>query len=306
MHKLWDLVLADALTAVGARRILEIGAGAGECTSRLLAYCEAVGGHLESVDPEPRFDVEALRRRYASHLTFHRCPSLEALPRLRDLDAALIDGDHNWYTVFHELTLLARGARAAGRELPLVFLHDVGWPYGRRDMYHAPGRIPPEFRQPCAQAGIVWGQSRLSDAVPFNAKYWNAREEGGPRNGVLTAVEDFVAQCASRPALYVVQVYFGLGILVPPMLQQHAPLLALLHHWDTEAGLRKLVEFAERVRLEDQVTSAGFEAAFEAQTAVARALEAELVRIRRSRSWRLTEPLRALSRLSRRFRVPSA
>jgi len=306
MHKLWDLVLADAVATVGARRILEIGADRGECTRRLLAYCEAVGGHLDSVDPEPTFDVEALRRRYASHLTFHRCPSLEALPRLRDLDAALIDGDHNWYTAFHELTLLERGARAAGRDLPLVFLHDVGWPYGRRDMYYAPERIPPEFRQPCAQAGIVWGQSPLSDATPFNAKHWNALEEGGPRNGVLTAVEDFVAQCASRPALYVVPAYFGLGILVPPTLQQHAPLLALLRHWDTEPGLRRLVEFAERVRLEDQVTTAEFEAALEAQTAVVRALEAELARIRHSRSWRLTEPLRAVSRLSRRFRAPYA
>ena len=61
------------------------------------------------------------------------------------MDAALIDGDHNWYTVYNELKLLAATAREADAALPVLVLHDVGWPYGRRDLYYAPEQIPEEY-----------------------------------------------------------------------------------------------------------------------------------------------------------------
>jgi hypothetical protein len=107
-------------------------------------------------------------------------------------DCILIDGDHNWYTVFNELRLI--------RELPLVrpggfiFLHDVGWPYGRRDLYYQPDTIPAEFRHPFAQKGMIRGQSELAEVGGFNSHYNNALREGGPKNGVLASIEDFLAQ----------------------------------------------------------------------------------------------------------------
>lgn len=78
-----------------------------------------------------------LNERFASnsHVTVKKGISLEVLPELHDtFDCILIDGDHNWYTVYHELKmiydreLLKRGG--------IVFLHDVEWPWGRRDMYY--------------------------------------------------------------------------------------------------------------------------------------------------------------------------
>ena len=36
-------------------------------------------------------------------------------------------------------------------------MHDVGWPYGRRDLYYAPEQIPEEFRQPYRRAGHAAG-----------------------------------------------------------------------------------------------------------------------------------------------------
>ena len=77
------------------------------------------------------------------------------------MDAALIDGDHNWYTVYNELRMLARPPGQAGAPLPLLIMHDVGWPYGRRDLYYDPERIPEEFRQPYAQTGMRPGQPKL-------------------------------------------------------------------------------------------------------------------------------------------------
>ena len=52
-------------------------------------------------------------------------------------------------------------ASSAGGRLPVMILHDVAWPYGRRDLYYDPATIPEEFRQPYAQKGIAMGRSTL-------------------------------------------------------------------------------------------------------------------------------------------------
>ena len=119
-----------------------------------------------------------------------RAPSLSALRQIPLPDAVIIDGDHNYYTVSEELRLIAE--RASGG-LPLLVFHDVSWPHGRRDAYFAPERIPEEHRQPLAEgAGLFPGERGLKfGGLTYK---WAAAREGGARNGVLTAVEDFAAQ----------------------------------------------------------------------------------------------------------------
>jgi hypothetical protein len=141
MFPLWDVAIAPVLTAIGARRVVEIGALRGETTVRML---EALGpeAELHVIDPVPEFDPAEHEQAFPGRYVFHRAPSLEVLPSLPVMDAALIDGDHNWYTVRNELQLLADVARKEGAPLPVMIMHDVGWPYGRRDLYYAPERIP--------------------------------------------------------------------------------------------------------------------------------------------------------------------
>ena len=138
--------------------MVEIGALQGETTVKLL---DLLGPESEVhvIDPVPQFDPSEHERRFPGRYHFHRDISHNVLPELPPVDAALIDGDHNWYTVFNELKMLAATAREAGAPLPVCFLHDVGWPYGRRDLYYAPERIPEEFRQPYARGGIVPGRA---------------------------------------------------------------------------------------------------------------------------------------------------
>ena len=38
------------------------------------------------------------------------------------------------------------------RPLPLLVLHDVGWPYGRRDLYYDPDDIPASTASPWRKA----------------------------------------------------------------------------------------------------------------------------------------------------------
>ena len=189
--------------------IVEVGCEDGDHTTRLLEYAMAHRAHLHVIDPAPGFKTEPFRREYGSFCTLHERPSHDVLPSIASPDVVLLDGDHNWYTVIEELRILDR----TSKRWPLTFLHDVEWPYGRRDMYYVPERVPVDHRHPYAYSGIVEGRSELSPRGE-NATVANATHEGGPRNGVLTAVEDFLDETRRNLALFIVPENNGLGILV--------------------------------------------------------------------------------------------
>ena len=209
---------------------------------------------LDVIDPEPAFDPAEHEERFPGRLRFHEAPSLDVLPTLGPVDAALIDGDHNWYTVHNELRLLAEGARRHGTGLPVLILHDVLWPYGRRDLYYEPDRIPAEFRQPWRRAGINLGMKRLHHAKGLNPTMCNAEEEGGPRNGVMTGLEDFLAEHPRPVRKLVLPIYFGLAIVVEEArLDTHPEIDKALDRLESSEGRYELLELAEELRLKAMV-----------------------------------------------------
>jgi Methyltransferase domain len=205
----WDVAIRSVLSAIRPKTVVEIGAEEGVHTIRLVQWAAENRAVLHCIDPKPRFDVAALERAYPKRFVMHCALSLEALPSIKAPDAVLIDGDHNWYTVSEELRLLNQSSR----RWPLVLLHDVGWPYGRRDMYYDPDTIPAEARQDYKRSGMVKGRSKLS-SNGANPTYANASHEGGSRNGVLTAVEDFMDESERRLELFVVRGAGGLALLI--------------------------------------------------------------------------------------------
>jgi hypothetical protein len=211
MAEFGDVILG-ALQAAGARDVVEIGSEGGVMTRALLDWTAARGGSLVSVDPAPASDVRALfAGREPSRLIAER--SLQAIPGL-DADAWLVDGDHNWWTVRHECEAIGERSRANGRPL-LAFFHDVGWPWARRDLYYDPSSLPPEAVRPHTYThgvtlddpGVVPGGFRGEGAWAC------ALREGGPRNGVLTAIEDFVEGRGTEFVWANVPAVFGLGVL---------------------------------------------------------------------------------------------
>lgn len=210
----FEPLLTGALTIAEAANIVEIGAEFGGTTPIFAAHAAAHGGTLTSVDPTPKrefLDWVAAN----PHVRHVAAPSLDVIEDQKGVDAWVIDGDHNWYTVYHELKAIDRVCTRDGKPL-LALLHDVCWPSGRRDFYYAPDRIPAEFRQPYDyNGGAVPGRSDLVPGGGFRgmgAFAW-ATHEGGPRNGVLTAVEDFKAEAGRELAYAEVPAVFGLGIL---------------------------------------------------------------------------------------------
>ena len=248
MHPFWEAVVSPLLDAAGARTVLEIGAERGYTTGRLLTWAAERGAVVHSIDPSPRFDVARSELEHRGRFEFHRGTSLEVLPALGAVDVALIDGDHNHYTVSAELRLLAETAAGAGTPLPLVVAHDAGWPYGRRDMYYDPNAIPVEHRHDAAQAGIAPGRSELGAGV--NAGLWNATHEGGPANGVLTAIEDFVATYEPSCELLVIDGWHGLAVLASAPRVEAAPALgAELERLRSPEFLRAWLAGIERARI---------------------------------------------------------
>jgi methyltransferase family protein len=226
-------LVAACLDAARPSSVVEIGAFAGDLTAFLLDWA---GGRARicAIDPEPRPPLVALAERHAE-LELVRAPSLEALPRIPPPDAVIVDGDHNWWTVSEELRTIAE--RAEG-PLPLVLLHDVCWPHARRDDYFDPGAIPAEHRHPWVDGGwVLPGDPGIAEAgLPYRHP---AAREGGPRNGVLTAVEDFVA-AREGLRLAVVPAFFGLGVVWDAAAPWADELAAAIEPWDRHPLLDRL------------------------------------------------------------------
>lgn len=202
-------IMTPCLEAAGITSLLEIGAFRGELTEELLEWADESGCEIATVEPLPPPDLLDLKRR-RPELELIEDTGVGALDGLNSLpDAIVIDGDHNYFTLTQELNKIAE--KASDDRLPLLLFHDVGWPHERRDTYYAPDRIPEQERHELGHdCTLAPGNPGLSDGgLPYE---WAAVHEGGPKNGVLTAIEDFID---SRPGLTlaVVPVFFGFGLL---------------------------------------------------------------------------------------------
>ena len=251
MHRFLKLLIHPLLEALAPRVIVEVGADLSAVTAPLLGWAENNGAVVHAIDPDPALSVDGLLAEHRQHLRFHRARSLDVLGEIASVDLALIDGDHNWYTVIHELRALERRARLDGRDPPVVLVHEVDWPYGRRDTYADPEAIPEAYRQPHARQAIVPGQTELAAELTDDRE--NALLEGTPANGVLSAVEDFLAESEGPWHRWSIPGLGGLEILAgAAVLQSRARLRELLDRIDTPAFLRAQCEAIEQARIESE------------------------------------------------------
>jgi hypothetical protein len=221
-HSLANLaeILLGCLDAVAAKSVVEIGAYAGDLTRVLLDWGASL---IELSEQHP--ELELIRE-----------PSLDALRNFSLPDAVIIDGDHNYYTVSEELNRIDESA--PGREIPLLLFHDVGWPHGRRDAYWKLERIPQEQRQPALKRLYIFPGEPwvVAEGMPM---YSSAKREGGVRNGVLTAIEDFIdgrgdLRLATLPP------FFGFGVVWHRDARWAQSLAELVAPWDRNPVLERL------------------------------------------------------------------
>ncbi len=223
----WPFV-EPLLRIIAPRRVCEIGVDNGFFSRQLLDYCARKECAYFGIDPEPSDAARQCVDEFGNAGCLLKGYSLEVLPELELCDIYFVDGDHNYYTVLHELRAISARAAQDERPFPVVFLHDAGWPWARRDMYYAPSRVPEQFRQPSSDSlGVDLNQDELIDGgLREVGRYSIALKAGGAKNGVLTAIEDFVAESATAGRVWemaVVPAAFGLAILyLPESLPQAA------------------------------------------------------------------------------------
>ena len=213
MNRFWHIIIRPILEELKVNYIIEIGSDTGVNTRNILDYCLDNDAHMTAIDPQPKFNVNEFKSKYGDIFEIYKELSLNILPSLKNYDAILIDGDHNWYTVYNELKIIEKNFKY--KNFPIIFLHDLGWPYARRDVYYNPENIPNDYRQPYKKLGLHPQVANLKENGAFNHSLNNSITVNNPRNGVLTAVEDFINESNSEFSFNLINAFFGLGILYP-------------------------------------------------------------------------------------------
>jgi hypothetical protein len=242
LHSLAEFreLIFDCLEVVGARELVEVGAEDGTFTVELLRWARGHSATVHAVEPFPRPAITELVEAWPElDLVEDRSPG--ALEKLDPADVYLLDGDHNYVTVRAELDAIFGGA---GDRSPLVLLHDVDWPSGRRDMYYDPESLPPEAVHPHTyERGVVPGREGVVEGGFRGAgQFAWARHEGGPGNGVRTAVEDFLAASEQELTFVTVPCVFGLGVVYPALAPWAMPLGEVLAPYADNPLLARLEE----------------------------------------------------------------
>jgi hypothetical protein len=249
-----DLIFA-LFEAAAPSSVVEIGSEAGGMTREMCAWVSESGGarSFTAVEPFPVVEVRSLAASVEG-FTLVEGRSPETLSSVPPADAYLIDGDHNYWTVSRELEAVYADGRA-----PLAVLHDVGWPCARRDQYYAPERIPESERQSYTYEGGIAPGNPGVDRHGFRGAgvFAVAEQEGGPRNGVLTAVEDFVAETDGL-TFRLVPCVFGLGFLYAASAPWAEALDAHLAPYDRSPLLERLEDnrialYLQVLRLQDEL-----------------------------------------------------
>lgn len=254
MYRFWKPIIEPIFSILKPRTVVEIGIDQGNNTRNLVQYCLKHDSTLHAIDPFLKLNVEKWKKEYGDALVFHRGLSLNELSHIDHIDAVLIDGDHNWYTVFHELKLIEKGATRNRHSFPLVLLHDIGWPYGRRDLYYNPDNIPEAYRKPYKKLGIKPGNAELAEQGGLNPHLYNAIYENDFQNGVLTAVEDFLEDAKIDFELIKIPAISGLGILFPNDLKANNPDFRIfLEALATPPVINDLIVQIENSRIDSEV-----------------------------------------------------
>jgi len=191
MDKHFDSLIKPRLDKLKPLTLLEIGVCEGATTLPLLRWCRDNDARLTSLDPvawsgnlpeqvkQPYQDyvfkygesgaLPTISAPYLEEacgeglLDYWDCKKITSLDYLKQasesFDAVFLDGDHNFFTVYNELTLIAPRLNAGGN----IFLHDVSDKWSRVDQYYDIRSIPTEYVNGAKQGVLTAVEAFLKD-----------------------------------------------------------------------------------------------------------------------------------------------
>lgn len=239
LNPIFDLIQPTSL--------IEIGAAQGHMTRLYGEWARQHNAEMTVIDIAPLDDLKrTLAEEQLQHVELKVGGSLDVLPTVSDKDCFIIDGDHNYYTVSNELRIIHEHNSPR-----LIVMHDMGWPWAYRDSYYDVQRIPEGERQPVNENlydGIV---PTIPGVVPHFGHtsalsgFHFASTEGGAKNGVVTALNDFL-ETYPHYEVFKVEGFFGIGVLVRKDSPHLEGVRAILAPYVNNPMIRDL----ERARLE--------------------------------------------------------
>lgn len=170
----------------------------------ILKFCISSKSDLTAIDS--KIDLETFKEDLCDelndymegHLKYHNDKCLSVLPNLESFDAIFINDDPNWYTVYNELNIIKK----LNSSFPLVFVCNNKYPHKRRDFYTNPEDIPEEYKNECCiDLPIVYEEGSKIKRTMIKDGFCHAIYKDTPKNGVLTAIEDFLAENKSLTLL---------------------------------------------------------------------------------------------------------
>ncbi|WP_367133609.1 class I SAM-dependent methyltransferase [Saccharothrix sp. HUAS TT1] len=202
-------VFREMFTVVFAHRpiktVVEVGVESGQVSS---IYTELGAERVYCVDPYPSDELRATLAKNPK-LELVEKPAPAVLADLPPADLYVLDGDHNYAVLHGELSWITRNAPDA-----VIAFHDVLWPWSRRDLYYEPSLLADDQRHPHSDDGpTIWHDELTPAGFVGLGSFTVAEEAGGERNGVLTAIEDVLAEAGDDWLFDIVPAVFGMGVM---------------------------------------------------------------------------------------------
>lgn len=303
---MWENIVFPLINKLKPNYIVEVGAERGTNTMSMLEYCAENDGNLTCIDPFPLFDVDSLKEKYGEKFEMIEDLSLNVLDSIKDYDLILLDGDHNWYTIYNELKSIESNFNQD--TFPFIIFHDISWPYARRDIYYNPNDIPEEFLNKYEKKGIYPGESKLREVGGLNSSIYNATEENTPKNGVLTGIEDFIKESDLNLTFKTLNAFHGLGLMYTPNSETDKIIHDII--WTSDITvvmdnyyLKKTIDLGDNInRLKKEISQKNQE--LNNLKSENKELKAENKKLNKkqkeifsSNSWKITKPLRFRNKL---------
>ncbi len=248
---LWTALIGPVAQGLHPQNILLIDPRSEALVQRFLQYSQRNQATLNVTYPPPAL-VPRWQKAYDDCLVVYPQEHWRSPFFFNDSDLVVLGHDPNWFKVLRDLEFLSLWANQWSQSFPVVLIHGVGWPYGRRDRYEAPASIPQHSLLPNRKGGVFPGVAGLLDSGGLFQNGFHARQEGGSRNGVLTAVEDFIAHGDHPPlSFFMIPSHHGLGMLYPTTLTQRCPeMQAVLRRIRPNAKQFQALQHAETKRIQ--------------------------------------------------------
>ena len=192
-------IIPTFLSKFKVEKVLLIGLSNENIINEVISFCIENYSILFAIDSKTNiedlirnnFNMSGINEYIDKNVKYFKDEGLNILPTLKTFDAIFINDDSNWYTVYNELNLIKKN----NESFPLVFVCNNKYPHKRRDSYINPENIPKEYRNECCDTlPIEYELDNEIESTMVKDGLCHAISENTEKNGVLTAIEDFLKE----------------------------------------------------------------------------------------------------------------